>query len=146
LPIVRSYVENSTELLVRPNHRREVWAFEPKTHFYPDRRAELTDHGRIQLNYVADAIKSNPNKHADVVVVAYCDPADSTQTAASALELTRKQAEAVVNHLKACNVHKLGTFTRRKITPLGMGWNPSPMVEKEPQPPALVQVLLFTPQ
>ena len=65
---------------------------------------------------------------------------------ASAPELTRKQAEAVVNHLRACNVHKLGTFTRRKITPLGMGWNPSPVVEKEPAATCVVQVLVFTPQ
>jgi hypothetical protein len=32
------------------------------------------------------------------------------------------------------------------MTPLGMGMNPSPVVEKEPLPPPNLQVLLFTPQ
>ena len=46
-------------------------------------------------------MKANKNKNADIVVVAFCDPADKSQTSASALELTKKQAEAVVDHLKA---------------------------------------------
>lgn len=145
VPVLRSYVENSTELLVRPNHHRDVWPFEPHTIFHSDRPAELTDNGRRALNEVANALKANGNKNADVVVVAFCDPANTSQTPASASELTKKQAEAVMNHLRACNVHKLGTISRRKITPLGMGMSPSPVVEKEPQPPALVQVLMFTP-
>ena len=80
-----------------------------------------------------------------MVVVAFCDPADKGQTPASAVELTRKQAEAVIEFLKARGVHKLGWTTRRKMTPLGMGMNPSPVVEKETLPPSNVQVLLFTP-
>jgi ABC-type transporter Mla subunit MlaD len=146
LPIVRSYVENSTELLVRPNHDVKAWYFEPSTIFHSDRRAELTDHGRIALNNIANEMKTNINKNADIVVVAFCDPSDKTQTSASATELTKKQAESVVGHLKACDVHKLGTFSRRKLTPLGMGMSPSPIVEKTPQPPALVQLLMFTPR
>jgi phospholipid/cholesterol/gamma-HCH transport system substrate-binding protein len=146
LPIVRGYVENSTELMVRPNHASRAWYFEPCTIFHSDRRAELTENGRLALTQVAEEMKANGNKHADIVVVAFCDPADNTQTPASATELTKKQAEAVVNHLKGCSVHKLGTFSRRKITPLGMGMNPSPIVEPAPQPPALVQLLMFTPR
>ena len=146
MPIVRSYVENSSELLGAPNHSVHAWYFEPSTIFHSDRRAELTDHGRVALNNIANEMKANKNKNADIVVVAFCNPADKTQTAASASELTKKQAEAVVNHLKACEVHKLGTFSRRKITALGMGMNPSPIIEKVPQPPALVQLLMFTPQ
>jgi hypothetical protein len=146
LPIVRSYVENSTELMVRPNHDVKAWYFEPSTIFDPYRRTELTDHGRVALNNVANEMKANGHKHADIVIVAFCDPADPTQTPASSTELTKRQAEAVVDHLKACNVHKLGTFSRRKITPLGMGMNPSPIAEAIPQPPALVQLLMFTPR
>jgi len=146
MPIVRSYVENSTELLVRPNHEVKAWYFEPSTVFHSDRRTELTDHGRIALNDIANEMKANKNKNADIVVVAFCDPADRSQTPASATELTKKQAESVVGHLKACDVHKLGTFSRRKLTPLGMGMNPSPIVETVPQPPALVELLMFTPR
>jgi phospholipid/cholesterol/gamma-HCH transport system substrate-binding protein len=146
MPIVRGYVENSTEMLVRPNHKREAWAFQPSDLFQSGKPAELSENGRISLNNIASEIKANKNKNSDIVVVVFCDPADKTQTAASASELTKKQAEAVVAHLKACDVHKLGTFTRRKITPLGMGMNPSPVVEKVTLPPAVVQIDLFTPQ
>ena len=146
LPIVRGYVENSTALMVRPNHDVQAWYFEPSKIFHLDRRTELNDHGRVALNNIANEMKANGHKHADIVIVAFCDPADTTQTPASATELTRHQAEAVVNHLKACDVHKLGTFSRRKITPLGMGMNPSPIAEPVPQPPALVQLLMFTPR
>jgi phospholipid/cholesterol/gamma-HCH transport system substrate-binding protein len=146
LPIVRGYVENSTALMVRPNHDVQAWYFEPSKIFHLDRRTELNDHGRVALNNIANEMKANGHKHAEIVIVAFCDPADTTQTPASATELTRHQAEAVVNHLRACDVHKLGTFSRRKITPLGMGMNPSPIAEPVPQPPALVQLLMFTPR
>ena len=146
LPIVRGYVENSTELMVRPNHDVKSWYFEPSTIFDPYRRTELTDHGRVALNHVANEMKANGHKNAEIVVVAFCDPADTTQTPASATELTKRQAEAVINHLKACDVQKLGTFSRRKITPLGMGMNPSPIAEPVPPPPALVHLLMFTPR
>jgi phospholipid/cholesterol/gamma-HCH transport system substrate-binding protein len=146
MPIVRSYVENSAELLVRPNHKRDVWNFSPRDLFEPGKPAEMSYDGQVRMNSVANQIKANANKNAEVVVVAFCDPADKGQTAASASELTKKQAEAVANHLRICDVHKLGTFSRRKITPLGMGTSPSPVVEKETPPPSLVQVLVFTPQ
>jgi phospholipid/cholesterol/gamma-HCH transport system substrate-binding protein len=146
LPVVRNYVENSTELLVRPDHRREEWHFEPHTIFRPDRPTELDDNARYVLGNIADHMKANPNKHADVVVASFADPANRNETPASAEELTRKQAEAVVNHLRACGVHKVGTFSRRKVTALGMGMTPSPVVPKGPTPPARVEVLMFTPQ
>ena len=38
LPIVRGYVENSTALMVRPNHDVRTWYFEPCTIFQPDHR------------------------------------------------------------------------------------------------------------
>lgn len=145
LPVVRNYVENSAELLVRPNHHREAWVFQSR-HLFEPNTANLSYDGQVHMNNVANLIRANGHKNADVVIAAYWDPADKAQTPASAAEFTRKQAEAIVAHLKACNVHKLGTFTRRKITPLGMGFSPSPVVEKEPLPPCAVQVLVFTPQ
>jgi hypothetical protein len=146
MPIIRSYVENSTELMVRPNHKRDMWAFAVKDVFERDKPAEMSYNGQVHMNNLANIIKENKNKNAEVVVVAFCDPADKSQTAASATELTKKQAEAIVNHLRICDVHKLGTFSRRKITPLGMGMNPSPVVEKDPLPAAVIQVMVFTPQ
>ncbi len=83
---------------------------------------------------MANILKENRNSDSEIVVVAYFDPADKSQTAASAMELTRKQAESVMNHLKGCGVHKMGIVSRRKVTPLGMGMNASPVVETEKTP------------
>lgn len=146
MPLIRNYVENSVELLVRPNHKRDMWAFNSKDLFEPDKPAELSYSGQVHLNNLANVINENRNKNSDVVIAATWDPADKAYTPAAATELTRKQAEAVANHLRACNVHKLGTFARRKITPLGMGVGPSPVVEKDPLPTCVVQVMVFTPQ
>jgi hypothetical protein len=145
LPIVRSYVEDVPAILVRPGSKREVWTFKLNELFDA---GTVTIHydGAVKLNNISNTIKANTNKNADVVVVAYADPADKTQTPAAAMELTKKQAEKVVDYFKNIDVHKISTFSRRKITPLGMGMNPSPIIEKNPPPPAMVQIIMFTPE
>lgn len=144
MPLVRNYVENPSALLVRPNHRREMWPFAAADLFEPG-TATLSYSGQVHMNNMANVIKETAARNAEVVAAAFWDPADKSQTPASASELTRKQAEAVVNHLKQCDVHKLGYFSRRKLTPLGMGSGTSPVVEKGPLPPCVVQVMVFTP-
>jgi hypothetical protein len=95
---------------------------------------------------VVEWLRGGHHKDAEVVVAALCDPNDATQTPASAGELTKKQAEAVVEFLKGHGAHKMGWWSRRTMTPLGLGTGPSPVVEKDPLPPSYLQVLLFTPQ
>ncbi len=145
MPLVRSYVEDSVALLVRPTMARERWPFHTKSLFEPD-TATLTDEGRNHLTAVASFLNARKFTNSEVVVVAFFDPNDKSQTNASALELTKKQAEVVANHLKAANVHKLSFFTRRKVTPLGMGTNPTPVVETEQLSPSNLQVLLYAPR
>ncbi|MCI0701759.1 MAG: MlaD family protein [Planctomycetia bacterium] len=145
LPIVRNYVEDATAILVRPTMKRERWVYESKNMFEPN-SAELSYNGQVTLNNLANALKSNKAKDSELVVVAFFDPNDKSQTAESARELTKKQAEVVANHLKNCGVHKLGIVSRRPITPLGMGVNPTPVVETEKFPPSHVEVLLFVPR
>jgi ABC-type transporter Mla subunit MlaD len=144
LPIVRSYVEDANALLVRPAHRRDRMAYNAADLFEPGTAIPRADAGP-HFGAVANWLRGVADKKAEVVVVAYADPNDPAQTAGAALETTRKQAEAVVASLKAQGVHKLGWTARRKMTPLGMGANPPPMAEKDPLPPANVQVLLFSP-
>lgn len=144
LPIVRSYVEDANALLVRPAHRRDRMAYNAADLFEPGTAIRRGDAGE-HFNAVAHWLKGVGDRNAEVVVVAYADPADATLTPGAAQELTRKQAEAMVDYLKAEKVHKLGWTSRRKMTPLGMGTNPSPVAEKDPLPPANVQVLLFSP-
>lgn len=143
MPLIRGYVENAPALLVRPAHNRDQRAFHTHDLFEPG-TAALTDAGREHLNATGGWIQElGPS--AEVVVVSYCDPEDKSQTPASAVELTKKQSELVIEHFKANGIHKLGWTTRRKMTPLGMGMNPSPVVE-----PGLaasrVQVIAFTPR
>jgi hypothetical protein len=146
MPIIRSYVEDAAALLVRPAQTRERMTYNTADLFRPG-TAIPKDGAAVHLGAVAHWLREAPkNKEAEVVVVAFCDPHDPGQTPASALQLTRKQAEAVVEYLKGEGVHKLGWTTRRKMTPLGMGTAPSPVVEREPLPPSHVQVILFTPR
>lgn len=144
LPIVRSYVEDAVGLLVRPTMARERWTYETK-HLFEPNTATLTYGGQVHLNNLANILKARKQSGADIVVAAFFDAHDKGQTNAASLELTKKQAEAVANHLKGCGVHKLGTFTRRKVTPLGMGIALCP-ADPEPDAPSHVRVLLYTPR
>jgi phospholipid/cholesterol/gamma-HCH transport system substrate-binding protein len=145
MPIVRSYVEETIPLLVRPTCRREAFTYNTADIFEPD-SAILTDAGRTHLGAIAGALSELPNEASEVVVACYCDPESKTQTSASATELTRKQAEVALAYLKTHNVHKLGVIARRTMTALGMGTNPPPVREATPTPPSYLQVLVFTPQ
>jgi phospholipid/cholesterol/gamma-HCH transport system substrate-binding protein len=145
LPIVRNYVEDATAILVRPTMNRDRWPFQTKDLFEPG-TATLHYNGQVHMNNLANVIKGNKSAGSEVVVVAFFDPDDKSQTAAAALEVTKKQAEAIVTHLKNCDVHKMGVIARRKVIPLGMGTVASPVTEKEKLPPAHVEVILFTPR
>ncbi len=145
LPIVRSYVENANVILVRPECRREAMTYNANDLFEPG-TAILTDTGRQHLDAVIVWVKGQTNAKAEVVVVAAIDPGDAVQSHATAEQLTRKQAEVVAEHLKYHGSHKMGWWSRRKVTALGLGKAGSPVAEKEKLPANSVQVLLFTPQ
>ncbi|OWK43946.1 ABC-type transport system, periplasmic component [Fimbriiglobus ruber] len=145
MPIIRGYVEDATAALVRPSCRREAVTYSTADIFEPG-TAILTDAGRDHLAFVVNWLKGVQNDKAELAVAAVCDPNDPSQTAASAAELTRKQSEAVTEYLKARGVYKIGWWSRRKVATVGLGFGPSPVVEKQPVPPSYVQVVLFTPQ
>ena len=109
--------------------------------------AVLTDQGKQHLIAVVNWLRaSNQDDDADAVVVCRCGPEIPGQTPETAVELTRKQSEAVTAFLKDNGGHKTGWFSRRDITPIGLGHGPCPVPEKESVPSSYVQVLLFTPQ
>lgn len=144
MPLVRSYVEDAVGLLVRPTMARERATYQSK-HLFEPGTATLTYDGQVHMNNLANGLKENKASGSEIVVAAFFDVKDKSQTNAAALELTKKQAEAVANHLKSCNVHKLGTFARRKVTPLGMGTALCP-AEPEPDAESHVRILLYTPR
>jgi phospholipid/cholesterol/gamma-HCH transport system substrate-binding protein len=142
MPIIRSYVEDHAAILVRPTWKREEVTYQAATLFEPG-TAILTEAGKHHLEEVAAWLKGVHNDKAEVVIAARCDPADKTQTPASAGELTKKQAEVAVDYLKGQGVHKIGWWTRRKMIPLGLGVHESPI--REDLPASFVQVNLYLP-
>lgn len=144
MPIVRSYVQDATAILVRPAMQRQRWTFQAKDLFLPG-TASLHQDGAVHMNNMANILKEDKAKGSEIVVAAFFSAEDRSQTPSAALEMTRGQAEVIVNHLKGCSVHKMGVVSRRKVTPLGMGTALSP-AEPEPHAPSHVQILLFTPR
>jgi hypothetical protein len=78
------------------------------------------------------------------VVVAYADPHSANPQAARAL--TRQESEAVADYLKTKqSIQKIGWFSSRKVTPLGLGVEAPPMPESDSLPPDRVEIQIFTP-
>ena len=145
MPLIRSYVTDAAAILVRPDQRRELVTYSTADLFESD-TAILTESGKDHLGQVTAWLKGLRNDKADVVVAALCDPGNVGQTPSSAGELTKKQSETVVEFLRGQKAFKTGLVSSRKVTPLGMGQGPSPVIEKGPMPPSYLQVVVFTPQ
>ncbi len=145
LPLVNRYVEDATALLVRSNCERNRQYFAEADLFEPG-RAVLTAQGRQRLDELAPWLEGMKHKGSEVVVVAYADPRGSMPSAV-ALALTRQQSEAVCDYLKdKHSIQKMGWFSSRKVTALGQGVQPPPAPERDPLPPARIEVLVFVPQ
>jgi phospholipid/cholesterol/gamma-HCH transport system substrate-binding protein len=143
MPIVRNYVKDAHKLLVRPDCERNRQWFAEKDLFEPG-HAVLTTQGRQQLDQLVPWLEGLKHKGSEVVVSSYADP---TTDARSALTLTQKQSEAVVAYLKDHHaVQKMGWFTRRKVTPIGLGGTPPPATDGDKLPVPRVDVLVFVPQ
>jgi phospholipid/cholesterol/gamma-HCH transport system substrate-binding protein len=144
LPLVRGYVEDATSLLVRPNCERNRQVFAEAELFEPG-RAVLTSPGKQRLDDLAPWLSGLKHKGSEVVVVAYADP--QTERGPHVQALTRQQSDAVCAYLKDQHaVQKMGWFSSRKVTSLGMGTNPPPAPEKERLPASRVEVVVFVPQ
>ena len=145
MPVVGRFVPEDPEaLLVRPNCERNRRYFAEPELFEPG-RAVLTADGRRRLDELAPWLEGLKHKGSEIVVVAYADPRSDSPSVARAI--TKKQSEAVCDYLKGQHaVQKMGWFTSRKVAPLGLGTSAPPLPEKEPLPPARVEVLVFVPQ
>jgi phospholipid/cholesterol/gamma-HCH transport system substrate-binding protein len=149
VPIVGGFLENPRTLLVRPRHEKHRQLFREQELFEPG-RAALTSNGRVKLDRLEDWLEGlKAHAGADVVVVAYADPAPSPD-AAHAKRITDEQSREVVDYLKKqFKVHKRGWipwYHKVKVTPLGMGVNPPPEPEAKPLPLPRIEVLVFVPQ
>lgn len=145
VPVLRNYVEDPQELLYRPNCERSRQCFAAGDLFEPG-RAVLTAGGQQRLDGLIPWLWGlTRHEGAEVVVAAYADPAGADP--ALARTLTRQQCETVCDYLKAQGaVYKKYWMISRKVTALGCGVQPPPAPEKEPLPPARVEIIVFVPQ
>lgn len=144
LPLVGGYVENPVAVLEHPNRQRDRRVFAESELFDPG-QAILTSYGRTRLDQIAPWLEGMKHKGSEVVVVAYADPAQTTNASAARV-LTRQQSEAVCEYLMTKHhVQKMGWFSSRKVTPLGQGLNSPPTPERDNLPPARIEVLVFVP-
>ena len=145
IPLVGGYVEDSTDLLVRPQCERNRHSFAERELFEPG-QAVLTAQGKSRLDALAPWFDGMKHKGSDVVIVSYADP-QAAMSPAVARTLTRLQSEAVCNYLKSQHaIQKMSWFSSRKVTPLGMGVTPPPLPEPEPLALARVELLVFVPR
>ncbi len=143
LPVVGAYVEDPAVLLQRYKSDRQRRIFSATDLFEPG-RAVLTAQGRQNVDGLAPWLKSLKRPGSDVVVVAYSDPHSVNPQAARAL--TRQESETVCDYLKAKqSIQKIGWFSTRRVTPLGLGVEPPPMPESDPLPPDRLEIQIFTP-
>jgi phospholipid/cholesterol/gamma-HCH transport system substrate-binding protein len=143
LPVVGAYVEDPAVLLQRYKSERERRIFSANDLFELG-RAVLTTQGRQNLDGLAPWLKSQKRPGSDVVIVAYADPHSINPQAARAL--TRQESETVCDYLKTKqSIQKLGWFSSRKVTPLGLGVEAPPMPESESLPPDRLEIQIFTP-
>lgn len=140
LPIIRSYVENYQALLVRPTFRRQAFSYQAHDLFEPG-TAILTDVGKEHLANLAAVLRTEFDKKAEVVVSAGGESAMSSNPG----PLTKQRAEVAVAYLKEKGAHKIGWWTRRSLTPVGLGSDPDPVPDPDRPTGPWVQVLVFTP-
>lgn len=144
LPIVRSYVEDETELLVRHTGQRHRRVFDASELFEP-KRAVLTESGKKKLDELGPWLTELRMYDSDVVVASYAD-SKANLSAQVAQTLSLRQAEAVANYLKdQHDAHKLGWWYRRKVSVVGAGLKPPPVAETESLPAARIEVMVFVP-
>ncbi|HEX3149191.1 MAG TPA: MlaD family protein [Gemmataceae bacterium] len=144
LPIVRNYVEDHAAILVRPDCEKDRVIYTPEMLFETN-TSVLTAEGRARLDECAAWLNGQHQKKSEVVVASFIDPKSPDLTGAGAKTLSKKQAETIAEYFKERGVHKMGYVTRRKVTPVGSGFDPSPVVEKE-QFPTRIEVILFVPR
>jgi hypothetical protein len=143
VPLLGGYVEDPRALLVRPGHERNRKVFREDELFEPG-RSVLTRQGREKLDEAGRWMGGFTHSKSEVVVVAYADPSSESDQART---VTSQQSKAVLKYLEDnFKIHKLGIFSWRKTTALGMGVNPPPAPEKQALPAARIEVQVFVPQ
>ena len=133
MPIVRSCVEDPVSALVRPECDRDRVAYVPDDFF---RTKYLDPHRRRKekLNECAAWLNGQRQKDSEVVVVVFADPKSKDLTSPGARTLTKNRRRRSPSTFGTGACIRWGVS--RQVTPVGHGFDPSPVVEKDPfRPP-----------
>jgi len=145
MPLVRGYVEDPVAILVKPDCDRQRQYFATEDLFEPD-SSILSERGKTHLTHTANWLNTDRTSASEVAVVTFHNPKDMDLSSSHAKALTQKRSETIVEFLRGQGVHKLGVWSRRKVTALGFGMTSSPILEKEQLPANHTQILLFIPR
>lgn len=144
LPLVGGYLEHPVALLERPECTRESRVFSD-TDLFESSSAILTPTGKERLDQLAIWLNGIKNPNSEIVIASYSDPAQGLPTA-SALITTRKQSQVVCDYLKnKYAIQKMGWFSTRKVSSLGLGNQVNPGSDRQALPPARLEVHVFIP-
>lgn len=142
MPVVRSYVHDPYQELVRPNCQQErQWFRVPD--LFESGSATLTPDGRQRLDALAAWLDGLKPKGSEIVVVGYADPAADWNYGYA---LAQRQAEAVRAYLTDRHaVHKTGWFSRRRVVAVACGASDTFLAQKDGLPIPRLDVVVFRP-
>lgn len=127
LPIVGGYIEDPLQLIVRSNAEMKRKSINCSD-LFESGNAILSVEGKKILDKIPAWISTFP-KDSDIVIAGLSSTGSNDKDALRIL-LTRQQAESVADYLKNnYSIHKIGWFSRRKVTPLGLGDKKFPGIE-----------------
>lgn len=142
LPVVRSYVNDPYQELVRPDSPQERQSFRVSD-LFESGGAVLSADGRQRLDALAGWLGGFKTKGSEIVVVGYADPAADWNYGHA---LAQRQGEAVRTYLTDRHgVHKIGWFSRRRVTAVACGANETFLAQKDGLPVPRVDVVVFLP-
>ena len=141
MPIVRGYVEDPMQMIVRSNADMKRKTINSSGIFEPG-SAILSTEGKKILDKASEWLMGFP-KDSDIVIAGIMT-AGTTDRETLRL-LTRQQSETVTDYLKNIHaIHKSGWFSRRKVSPIGLGDKTYPGLEATPETESSrIELLVF---
>lgn len=141
MPIVRGYIEDQMQMIVRSNADMKRKSINSSTIFEPG-SAILSIEGKKILDKASEWVMGFP-KDSDIVIAGMMSGGINDKETLRLL--TRQQSETVSDYLKNNHaIHKNGWFSRRKVNPIGLGDKTYPGLEATPETESSrIELLVF---
>jgi len=141
MPIVRGYIEDPMQMIVRSNADMKRKSIN-SSNIFEAGSAILSPEGKKILDKASEWLIGFP-KDSDIVIAGVM--AQGATDRETIRLLTRQQAETVTDYLKNNHaIHKTGWFSRRKVNPIGLGDKSYPGLETTPEnESSRIELLVF---